>query len=68
MSLFVLFWNSSSISILRIKISDDWFGAVKSAEFKFDIARKVRQEKRIFTLEFQIKGEGGINGEAVEFR
>ena len=42
-SLFLLFWNSSSISILRIKISDDWFGVVKSAEFKFEIAEKVRQ-------------------------
>ena len=42
-SLFLLFWNSSSIYILRIKISDDWFGVVKSAEFKFEIAEKVRQ-------------------------
>ena len=42
-SIFVLFWNSSSIPILRIKISDDWVGVVKSAEFKFDIAEKVRQ-------------------------
>ena len=42
-SLFVLFWNSSSISILRIKISHDWFGIVKSVEFKFEIAGKVRQ-------------------------
>ena len=31
-SLFILLWNSSSISILRIKISGDWFGFVKSAE------------------------------------
>ena len=42
-SIFVLFWNSSSIPILRIKISDDWVGVVKLAEFKFDIAEKVRQ-------------------------
>ena len=42
-SIFVLFWNSSSIPILRIKISDDWVGVVKSAEFKIDIAEKVRQ-------------------------
>ena len=41
-SLFVLFWNWSSISILRTKISLDWFGVVKSAEFKFEIAEKVR--------------------------
>ena len=47
-SLLVLFWNSSSICILRIKISDDWFGVVKSAEFKFEISEKVRQQKRIF--------------------
>ena len=40
---FLLFWNSRSISILRIKISDDWFGVVKSAEFKLEIAEKVRQ-------------------------
>ena len=42
-SIFVLFWNSRTISILRIKISDDWFGVVKSAEFKFDITEKLRQ-------------------------
>ena len=42
-SLFLLFWNSSSILILRIKISDDWFGVVKSSEFKFQIAEKARQ-------------------------
>ena len=41
-SLFVFFWNSSSIYILRIKISDDWFGLVKSAEFKFEIVEKKR--------------------------
>ena len=41
-SLFVLFWNWSSISILRTKISLHWFGFVKSAEFKFEIAKKVR--------------------------
>ena len=28
---------------LGIKISDDWFDVVKSAEFKFEIAEKVRQ-------------------------
>ena len=42
-SLFILLWNSSSISILRIKISDDWFGFVKSAEFNFEITEKMRQ-------------------------
>ena len=47
-SLFVLFWNSRSISILRSKISDDWFGVVESAEFKFEVAENMRQEKRIF--------------------
>ena len=40
---FLLFWDSRSISILRIKISDDCFGVVKSAEFKLEIAEKVRQ-------------------------
>ena len=44
----MLFWNSSSISILRIKISDGWFGVVKPAESKFGIAKKVKQQKRIF--------------------
>ena len=31
-SLFLLFWNSSSISILRIKISDDWFRDCRKGE------------------------------------
>ena len=30
-SLLVLFWNSGSISVLRIKISNDRFGVMKSA-------------------------------------
>ena len=42
-SLFVSFWNSSSITVLRIKISDDWFSVVKSAEVKFNIAEKLKQ-------------------------
>ena len=42
-SLFVLLWNSRSISILRIKISDVRFSVMKSAEFNFEIAEKVRQ-------------------------
>ena len=40
---FLLFWDSRSISIVRIEISDDWFDVVKSAEFKLEIAEKVRQ-------------------------
>ena len=28
---------------LCFEISDDWFGVVKSAEFKFNIAEKTRQ-------------------------
>ena len=46
-SLFFLFWNSSSISILRIETSEEWFGVLKSAEFKLvrkiGAAEKVRQ-------------------------
>ena len=42
MSIFVLFWNSSSISIQELK-SLMKFGAVKSVELKFDVAKKVRQ-------------------------
>ena len=40
--IFVLFWNASSISIQELKYLM-MFGAVKSAELKFDIAKKVRQ-------------------------
>ena len=40
---FLLFWDSRSISIVRIGISDDWFDVVKSAEFRLEIAEKVRQ-------------------------
>ena len=36
-SIFLLSWNSS-ISILRIKISDDYLVVVKSVKVKFDIA------------------------------
>ena len=40
---FLLFRDSRSISIVRIEISDDWLDVVKSAEFKLEIAEKVRQ-------------------------
>ena len=40
---FLLFWDSRSISIVRIEISDDWFDVAKSAEFKLEIVKKVRQ-------------------------
>ena len=42
-SLFALFWNSSRIFTLRITISDDWFGVMELAYFKFGIAEKLRQ-------------------------
>ena len=42
-SLFALFWNSSRISTLRITISDDWFGVMELAYFKFGIAENLRQ-------------------------
>ena len=41
-SIFFSSWNSS-ISILRIKISDNCLVVVKSGEFKFDISELVRQ-------------------------
>ena len=41
-AILVLFWNPSSISIQELKFLI-MFGAVKSAELKFDVAKKVRQ-------------------------
>ena len=38
-SLFALFWNSSRISTLRSTISDDWFGVMELAYFKFGIQK-----------------------------
>ena len=47
-SLFALFWNSSSISILRIKISHDWFGVIKLENSNYKI-RHSRKGKAIKT-------------------